>query len=145
MTAQETFRAMVRTQVAPRLRALGFKGSGQTYELRSADYWAMLGFQKSAFSDRSWIRFTVNVLVVSQQVWEEERQKRPDLRLPRRPNPNHAWGFTWWRRLGELVHDGQEIWWEVEAGVATQALADAVLWAVEDYALPAMRAQMTRR
>jgi hypothetical protein len=65
VTAQETYREMMKTQVAPALRGLGFKGSGQNYELPSPGHWAMLGFQKSAWSDASALRFTVNVLVVS--------------------------------------------------------------------------------
>jgi hypothetical protein len=140
VTAQETYREMMKTQIAPPLRALGFKGSGRSYELRSRDYWAMLGFQKSAFSDASQIRFTVNVAVVSRDVWEAARKKWPD--LPTRPTANVPQGPEWWRRLGELIHDGQEIWWMVEAGMDTAELAEAVLWAVEDYALPAMHAQM---
>jgi hypothetical protein len=64
-SAQETFRNLMKTLIAPGLRALGFKGSGQNYQLPSDDHWAMLGFQKSVSSDSETIRFTINVLVVS--------------------------------------------------------------------------------
>jgi hypothetical protein len=141
VTAQETHREMMKTQIAPRIRALVFKGSGQKYELRSPHYWALLGFQKSAFSDASQIRFTVNVAVVSRPAWDAARKDWPD--LPTRTTADVPQGPVWWRRLGQLIHDGQEIWWVLGAVIDTAELAAAVLWAVEDYALPALRAQMT--
>jgi cold shock CspA family protein len=101
-TAQDTYREMMKTQVAPGLRALGFKGSGQKYELPSPDHWAMLGFQKSAWSDASALRFTVNVLVVSRAAWETERTQRSY--VPSRPTANRLWGaFVWQRRIGTLL------------------------------------------
>lgn len=100
----------------------------------------MLGFQKSAFSDANQIRFTINVAVVSRDVWEAARKKWPE--LPPRPTVNVPQGPVWWRRLGHLITTGEDIWWVVEAGMDTAELADAVLRAVEDYGLPAMRAQM---
>jgi len=50
------------------LRRLGFKGSGQRYELPSDVTWATLGFQKSAYSDSLAARFTINVTVISRDV-----------------------------------------------------------------------------
>jgi hypothetical protein len=89
-TAQDTYREMMKTQVAPALRGLGFKGSGQNYELPVAGHWAMLGFQKSAWSDASALRFTVNVLVVSRAAWEKARSERSY--VPARPTANRLWG-----------------------------------------------------
>jgi len=140
-TAQETYSVMMKGGVAPRLRALGFKGSGQGYELGSDDYWAVLGFQKSAFSDRGHLRFTINVLVVSRAEWEAQRDKKP--RLPRRPNANTFWGsYVWQSRIGGLLPGNEDLWWDVYAEADTRQLTDAVLWAVEEYALPAMRDHM---
>ena len=42
-TAQETYGEMLKALVAPGLRAMGFKGSGQNYRVPSDDYWALLG------------------------------------------------------------------------------------------------------
>jgi hypothetical protein len=42
-TAQNTFKRMMREQVAPKLRVLGFKGSGQKFVLASDSHWALLG------------------------------------------------------------------------------------------------------
>ncbi|RPE41173.1 uncharacterized protein DUF4304 [Streptomyces sp. Ag109_O5-1] len=50
---------MMRTQIAPALRALGFKGSGQIFELPHPASWALLGFQKSAYNTARHVEFTV--------------------------------------------------------------------------------------
>jgi Domain of unknown function (DUF4304) len=123
---------------------LGFKGSGQNYELPSPDYWAMLGFQKSAFSDSRELSFTLNVLVVSRQVWEQMRAERSDLRP--RPTATTYWGdFCWQHRIGELLPgEHRDLWWDLSEQTDVSALTDAVLWAIRDYLLPAMREQMMR-
>jgi hypothetical protein len=137
-TAQETFHEMMKTQVAPRVRALGFKGSGQNYELPSPDHWVLLGFQKSVWSDASALRFTVNVLVVSRAAWESARTERAY--LPARPTANRLWGdFAWQRRIGTLLPGRQDLWWEVEPGRPTEELVDEVLSAIADFVLPAIR------
>jgi hypothetical protein len=132
---------MFKRFVAPRLRELGFKGSGQNYELSSDEYWALLGFQKSTYSDASLVRFTANVLVVSRSTWNDIRAERPT--LPRRPTATTFWGtFVWQKRIGALLPGGEDLWWKVEAGAGAAELADAVVRAARDYVLPAMRRQM---
>lgn len=131
----------MRDHVAPGLRSLGFKGSGQAYQLPSESHWALLGFQKGPASDARAIVFTANLQVVLRSRWEAERHGRSW--MPERPTATTGWPFAWWVRLGELIPGGDEIWWEVSAGKDTTQLADAILWAVEDYGLPAMRATCT--
>ena len=140
-TAQETYRDFVKAHLAPGLRALGFKGSGRNYELPCRDHWAMLGLQASQWSDSNEVRFTVNLLVVSKDVWERERAERPS--LGRKPGANaHPGRFAWWERIGLLMPDGTDKWWAVEAGMRPEGLAQEVLQAVEAYGLPALRAQI---
>jgi hypothetical protein len=137
-TAQETYRDMMKTQVAPALRQLGFKGSGQNYELPSPTHWALLGFQKSAWSEASALRFTVNVLVVSCADWESARAERSY--VPARPTANRLWGdFACQRRIGTLLPGGQDLWWEVEAAAETNDLAAEVVSAIQEFVLPAIR------
>jgi hypothetical protein len=132
---------MLKTSVAPGLRSLGFKGSGQNYRLPADDHWAMLGFQKSTSSDARHVRFTANVLVVSRSAWDAARSQSPH--LPERPTASTYWGtFVWQKRVGALLPGGEDLWWEVEAGTDPAELADAILWAVQDYVLPAMRRRM---
>jgi hypothetical protein len=140
-TAQDTYAEMLKTLVAPGLRAIGFKGSSQNYRLPSNDYWAMLGFQKSTSSDATQVRFTANVLVVPRSAWDAVRTEKPH--LPERPTATTYWGtYVWQKRIGELLPGGEEMWWEIEAGADAAELADAIVWAVRDYVVPAMRRQI---
>jgi hypothetical protein len=135
VTAQETYREMMKMQVAPALRELGFKGSGQNYELPAPGHWAMLGFQKSVWSDASGLRFTVNVLVVSRAAWEKARSERSY--VPARPTANRLWGdFAWQKRIGALLPGGQDHWWEVKADSTTDDLAAEVVSAIETSPCP---------
>jgi Domain of unknown function (DUF4304) len=140
-TAQETYRRMLKTQLAPGLRELGFKGSGRSYELPCPDHWAMLGLQGSKWNDSSEVLFTINLLVVSRSVWERERAQ--DSYLGAKPKPNYMYGtFAWWERIGSLMPEREDKWWTVNAGMDTEDLSREVLLAVESYGLPAMRAQL---
>jgi Domain of unknown function (DUF4304) len=133
---------MIKTQLAPGLRSLGFKGSGRNYELPDPDYWAMLGFQASMYSDRMEVRFAINLLVVSRETWERETASRSYLGA----KPGANWGpgpFAWWERLGILMPDGGDKWWRVKAGQNTDELARELIDAIERYGLPAMRARMS--
>jgi Domain of unknown function (DUF4304) len=130
---------MVKTQLGPGLRALGFKGSGRHYELPSTDHWAMLGLQGSKWNDSAEASFTINLLVVSRSVWEQERTQLSYLGA--KPNPNQLGPtFAWWKRIGNLMPEREDAWWTVTGGMNTADLSQEVLEAVEAYALPAMRA-----
>ena len=141
--AQETFKALMRDEIAPALRQLGFKGSGQAYALPSETCWALVGFQKSQASEASYVRFTVNATVVSREAWEQERAERPY--LPERPSPNTFYGkFAWQERIGGLMPGGQDRWWEITGRTDARAIAESVIEAIRDYALPAMHDEMRR-
>ena len=47
-TAQQAFVSMAKNEIAPRLRELGFKGSGQKFRLPSDTHLLALDFQRSA-------------------------------------------------------------------------------------------------
>jgi hypothetical protein len=146
-SAQETFKTMLRDQVAPRLRRLGFKGSGQNFALPSETHWALLGFQRSDFSDRDEIAFTINLTVVGRKEWETgSRQAWPGHPF-RRPGAN--WGLPpileekfggayWHSRIGRLMPGGRDRWWKVIAEEDTGDLAEALVAEIEEFALRAM-------
>ena len=140
-TAQEAYRAMVKSQVAPALRTLGFKGSGRSYDLGCEDHWAMLGLQGSQWSNRRELRFTVNLLVVSREVWDRERSERPQLGA--KPSPNtHPGSFAWWQRLGLLMPERTDKWWRVRADEETSTVAHEALEAIRVYGLPAIEQEV---
>jgi hypothetical protein len=148
-SAQDLFKLMLRDEVAPALRASGLKGSGQRFELPSESHWALLGFQKSAWSDRQRLTFTVNLTVVARSVWTNGRRRWSQ--LPEQPGPNWALppmmesafdtGY-WHARIGELMPGNLDRWWEVNATPDSGAVAAEVVEAIVEYALPEMRERL---
>jgi uncharacterized protein DUF4304 len=140
-TAQATYADMLRTSIAPRLRALGFKGSGARYILPDADRWLIVAFQKDKYSRSDWVGFTVNVTAAAKAAWAEARAAQAW--LPSRPsgNSNYPVEKTTVLRLGNLMASGEDRWWEVTPGRPTMLAVIEVLDAIEHLATPWLRAQ----
>jgi hypothetical protein len=139
MTAQDDYREMIREHVAPALREMGFKGSGQNYSLPSETHWVSLWFQKSTYSDALQIRFTVHLLVVGKDEWEAMREAND--RLPERPRgfygaPARSWTVSYRPRPKEAPDGWTQIWWELEADQPIEPLATLVISTVRNEALP---------
>lgn len=111
-TAQGAFRLMMKNELAPRLRELGFVGSGTHFELREALATGMLDFQASRSSTGEEYDFTVNVSV--RNLW-----------MP-------------YSRLGFLTPAMNDSWWRLDPGRPSVAAAE-VFEAVRDYAVVALR------
>jgi hypothetical protein len=142
MTAQDDYREMIRNHVAPALREMGFKGSGQNYALPSETHWVSLWFQKSRSSDALQFRFTVHLLVVGKDEWEAIREAN-DL-APGQPRggwgaPARSWTVSYRPRPNEAPDGWMQIWWELEAGEPIKALANVVISTIRNEALPRIR------
>jgi hypothetical protein len=144
LTAQDAYKVLMRDYIAPRLRELGFKGSGREFWLSSEPFWAGIGFQASAWSDKSAVQFTVNIQVVEKDRWAELVASRPDRKYPQRPAANSSYSsrVAWATRIGELM-DGQDHWWSTRGVVDLGALAEEVVREIRDRALPEMRHRMS--
>jgi hypothetical protein len=142
MRAQEAFASMMRQQVAPALRDLGLKGSGQVFSIPSDRYWALIGFQKSVGSTSEAVKFTVNLQVVSRDDWakasEAQRWRGAKPKANVRPGLPGAWG----ERIGALMPSGNDHWWWVEPDRPTEQVADEVVAALRDHGLPVMKRRM---
>jgi hypothetical protein len=136
-TAQAVYADMLRTEVAPRLRGLGFKGSGSSYVLPDDDRWLIVAFQKDHYSRKDCVRFTVNLSVADKREWAEARVATTS--LPLRPSGNTQYMGTEMAiiRLGNLMPpNGQDRWWEVGPLRPGGPPAKRVLKAIERLALP---------
>ena len=130
---------MLRERIAPALRELGFNGSGQVYYLPDAHSWALLGFQKSKYSNAREVAFTINLSAGSKIEWAEARIGREHW-MPERPTANTRYGRPLWEaRIGRLLSDGQDKWWRLSADGDTAKLDDEVVLTTRDVALPALR------
>jgi hypothetical protein len=144
VTAQEAFNVMVKQQIAPALRELGFKGSGQRFTLPNEEHYALVGLQKFSWSDCDEVEFTANVTVAERGVWEAER--RQGRNLPKQPSASIFYGtFVWQRRIGSLAPGGEERKWRVSPDRPTDAVAEDFVATIRDHGLPAMRKQMRAR
>ncbi|MEV7387824.1 MULTISPECIES: DUF4304 domain-containing protein [unclassified Streptomyces] len=140
-TAQEVFVSMMRARIAPALRALGFKGSGQVFELPHPASWALLGFQRSAYNTAGHVEFTVDVTATGKSSWTQARERLPH--LPARPNPNVVYGpAAWHSRIGSLLPAAQDTWWTISPKSHPSRTAGSVMAAITGYALPAIREQL---
>ena len=129
---------MLRTNVRPRLREVGFRAAGSVFSWPTEDSIAQVGLQKHRTSNRHEVWFTANVTVVGLNEWEAVRAKRPD--FPERPSANvYYFGLIWQRRVGHLMPDGLDKWWILQADDGWQEIADDFVAAVEKFVLPELR------
>jgi hypothetical protein len=140
--AQDWFRFMVDTNLAPGLRALGFFGVGRRFRIESTSHWGeILVEQARSFTARA-VRFTVHAGVISRDEWAEQLRVRPYYPAGEITKAHMGWQAP----IGELVmvagHPIGELWWELEVGRPFDSLATEVLTAVREFALPAMQAHM---
>lgn len=139
-SAQDTFNLFLRRHLAPGLRSLGFKGSGQNYLVANGEYWMQLGIQRSSFSDAAGIPFTINVAVADKRKWTDLRSHHPT--WPQSPNANRFYGPAIWQsRIGSLLPEGTDKWWRVQPGTDAEKLATELLVLIRDIALPQMTAR----
>src|SRR5262245_16788124 len=132
-TAQDMYRAMHRLELGPRMRALGFKGSGGRYVLPDDHRWLVIGFQKNRYSTAACVSFTVNVTAADKQTWAAH-QSEPW--VPAQPDGNAAYPWTDTVRLGGLMPHGIDRWWQVGPYCSDASATEDVLDAIEHFALP---------
>lgn len=131
--AQDEFSRMLRDEIAPALRRLGFKGSGCNYTPPDPDFYLLLGFQGDKYNTAEEVTFTVNLAVISKQEWENGWEwwwsKVPTATV------NHPVGQ--YMRLGHLMPQKRD-WWEITVGGSTPDLAAEVVDAIQRYGIPEM-------
>jgi Domain of unknown function (DUF4304) len=136
MTAQDRYRAMLRDEIAPALRARGFQGSGTAYVLPDDTHWLQVGFQASKWNTATGASFTVNLAVADKAAWARLAAERG---YRGKPNPNVRYSRDMpVQRLGSLVF-GTDRWWEVSE--PSTNVATEVLEALDRAGLPWLRAK----
>jgi hypothetical protein len=102
VSAQDEFRGFLRDLVSPAMRSAGLRGSAGRYYLPSLYCFAFVGFQKSEWSTGRAVKFTMNLKVVSREVWTLARVDQSW--LPETPAPNTRYPVAEWSpRIGSLM------------------------------------------
>ena len=139
-TAQDKFKEMLKTMVAPRLRANGLTGSGQSYAVKSKEYWALIGVQKSMYSDSKELKFTLNLYLVSKEEWELGKEKFSF--LPKKPTPNIKWQIGWSSRIGTIMERKTDYWWVFNNQTDQVQLSNELVEIINSVAVPALLSEM---
>lgn len=140
-TAQLIFKDWTKEQLAPALRSLGFKGSGQSFTLPDADCWALLGVQKSTSSSADLVKFTLNLSVANRQLWVDLRNWE-HYWMAARPSANSQSPGQTMRRIGSVLPNGQDKWWSIATGASSDslgALSAEIESAVREFGLPELQ------
>ena len=135
---QQVYAEWMKAAFAPGLRVAGLRGSGGRFELPSDVFWAQLGFQKSAYNDGQEVRFTVNLMGIRRDEWQEQAASAPH--LGQRPSPSIRYG-AWARqvRIGQLTPEGEDKWWRIVRGVEAPEVRDDALNDLLTYGVPWLR------
>lgn len=138
MSPNDVFKALLSQYIAPPLKAHGFRKQGQTFGLRGDGVWGIINFQKSQWSNRDSLDFTINVAIWS------DRLAALDLHgyaYAPAGIPNHVY-CPWRRRIGDLMPDPYDRWWTIETPLASwdpvlnPQLIQEVTAAVNEHAVP---------
>ena len=112
-----------------RLKAAGFRRTGSHMYRPSDDLFHGIHFQGSQWGTADEGRFTVNLVVTSPALYEGWTGK------PLPSNPATAL-FPVVERIGSLMPDNKDHWWRVSTSTEVAALAEEVLRALVQHALP---------
>jgi len=137
MTAQDSFKEFMKAELAPMFRDLGFKGSGQRYRYPASDHFVHVGVQKSCYSDKDEIRFTLNVQIIAIEKWAEATDQRPH--FPKVPSPNTHYGVGFEARVGLMRPEKLDLWWNFGAGADKADLVEEVRSLLVAYVMPVIR------
>ena len=141
--AQEVYRRLLRDEVAPALRSVGLRGSAGRFAVPSTTHWVQLAFQKSQWSERDSVEFTVNTSVIARDAWSSMVAHDPW--LGKDPSPTSSIGPPAVQsRIGSLRPGGGDHWWELTTGGPVEPILDDVMRDLFCLALPWLAAQVPR-
>ena len=107
------------------------KGSASNFVLPDPDRYLLVGLQGSRSNTAEIVRFTVNLAVISKATWKEGW--RP---WWGKPSATAQGPVGTYMRLGELMPQHHDVWWELTPDTHTATLAAEVVQAIKQFALP---------
>jgi hypothetical protein len=142
VSAPQLFDQMLKTHIAPSLRALGMRGSGQNYSLPNpAGDYALIGFQKDRYNTAQLCRFTLNTAFYRKLAWQQARDR--ESWLPAAPTATSVFGVAGWQdRVGTLLDPPHDHWWVIATPADVTLVADQVTTVVRAVVLPQLTARL---
>ena len=144
---QDPYRTFLRERIAPALRGLGFRGSGNRFVLPDDRYWALVGFQADWRGPRHGVvSFTMNLTVANKAAWHQTRLQ--ELYYPATPSANSSYGMEPAEviRIGHLIPVSDNLWdrwWTIgRPSSSPDRVAQEVIAATRDHALPWLRSRI---
>ena len=125
------YKRQIHDVVAETLCAVGFRKKGSHFTRELADVIHLVSLQSSVSSTSQSLRVTVNL-----GVWVPalEGDVKPDL-----------WSAHWRSRLGHLMPEKRDVWWDVASDDEASRTAFKIVAAVRNFGLPALDALHDRR
>jgi hypothetical protein len=141
--AKDLFRILLREQLGPRLRAEGFRGSGQSWRLEHPSGNAALIYvarNRGNTADR--LRFSIGLAVASKVVWDWQATREP-WRATAKPSAQYANDNLLSLSVGALLPQGEARYWTVTSGMRLAPLAASLTEVLCGRAIPLLRDHLT--
>jgi hypothetical protein len=122
-------------EAGKRVAALGFRRRGVTLQVMGQGCVGLIEFQRSTTSSSERILFTINLAVAYGALLEVDQ---PSLEKIRSPEAHLR------VRIGMLMPDRPDKWWEIKDGVDIHGLADEVATLVATEAAPYVMRYLSR-
>jgi hypothetical protein len=146
LTAQDVFKMMLQQQIAPALREMGFKGSGNSYKMSRDDYRIEIQLQRSKWSTRDSIQFDANVSVLHSPTIELFNEANRRARQQAKAIESMGGGGGGFHdRLNSLARrNALGFPWIVRPDEPSEPVAHDFIEAVRDYFLPVIEEEVRR-
>ena len=120
--ATETLKATVLKGLQDYLTGLGFRKRGSTFRKEVRDVVHLVSLQSSQSSSASTLRITVNLAVAVPSLGGQL---------------DDVWSAQWRERIGTLLPEPQDRWWNVSSSPEAEAVAQEMTQLLARYGLPA--------
>src|SRR2546422_4950306 len=134
--AADSLQRILSSQISPFLRAKGFRRKGRTFHKWVGNNCQVVNFQGSVSSDRLHHRFTINVSVFYSELYRSWTGTDSIPEFPTEPE------CQWRQRIGNLLPEHRDKWWEIALDDTTDVLGAELVDALETYALPVLDARV---
>ena len=117
-------------KITPFLRDLGFSKKGNTFYLKLDGNFGIINFQKSQYSNKDEVKFTINFGVYSDVLgqffdFSYSNQKIPDV-----------WSCQWEARIGQFMPNNPDHWWYLNPSDSISNIISDIMEIIQNIVIP---------